>query len=58
MPAALPACAPHLKDIPGVNPAEFDQAAQGAVQNVSAVSQPRETSRADYKKMFEEAYKA
>jgi alcohol dehydrogenase len=49
---------PHLKDIPGVNPAEFDRAAQGAVQNVSACSQPRETGRADYKKMFEEAYKA
>lgn len=49
---------PHLKDIPGVDPQDFDQAAQGAMENLAAGSQPRLTSVADYKKMFEEAYKA
>lgn len=49
---------PHLKDIPGVNPQEFDHAAHGAVENLSAGSQPRTTVHADYMRMFEEAYKA
>jgi alcohol dehydrogenase len=49
---------PHLKDIPGVNPLEFDAAAQGAVENLAAGSQPRTTGHADYKRMFEEAYEA
>ena len=49
---------PHLKDIPGVNPQDFDQAAQGAMENLAAGSQPQPTTQADYKKMFDEAYKA
>lgn len=49
---------PRLKDIPGVDPNEFDHAAQGAMENVAAGSQPRQTSLADYKRMFEEAYRA
>ncbi|MGD9676343.1 MAG: iron-containing alcohol dehydrogenase, partial [Candidatus Bipolaricaulia bacterium] len=47
---------PHLRDVPGVHPDEFDLAAQGAVESVCASSQPRPTSHADYRRMFEEAY--
>lgn len=49
---------PHLKDMPGVDPQEFDHAAQGAVDSVCAGSQPRATVHSDYRRMFEDAYKA
>ncbi len=49
---------PHLKDIPGVDPTEFDYAAKGAMENVAAGSQPRPTSHEDYVRMFEAAYRA
>ena len=49
---------PRLRDIPGVDPDEFDYAAQGALANVAADSQPRPTGHADYVRMFTEAYDA
>ena len=47
---------PHLRDVPGVDPAEFDTAAQGAMENLAAGSQPRPMGHAEYRKMFEDAY--
>jgi len=47
---------PRLRDIPGVDPAEFDQAAQGAMENLAAGSQPRAIDHAGYKRLFEQAY--
>jgi len=47
---------PHLRDIPGVDPAEFDQAAKGALENLAAGSQPRPIDYAGYKILFEETY--
>ncbi len=49
---------PRLRDVPGVDPDEFDYAAQGALANVAAGSQPRPTDHADYVRMFREAYDA
>jgi alcohol dehydrogenase len=49
---------PRLSEIPGVDPKDFDQAAQGATENLAAGSQPRPTSVEDYRRMFDEAYKA
>jgi len=49
---------PRLKDIAGVNPDDFGYAAQGALENVAASSQPRPTGHADYVRMFKAAYEA
>lgn len=49
---------PRLRDLPGVDPSEFDYAAQGALDNVAAGSQPRPTSHADYVSLFMAAYDA
>lgn len=49
---------PRLSEIPGVDPKDFDQAAQGATENLAAGSQPRPTTVEDYRRMFDEAYKA
>jgi alcohol dehydrogenase len=47
---------PRLRDIPGVDPGEFGHAAQGAMENVAAGSQPRPTSLEDYMRLFQAAY--
>ncbi len=47
---------PYLRDIPGVDPQEFDHAAKGAMENLAAGSQPRATGQEDYERLFQEAY--
>jgi alcohol dehydrogenase len=49
---------PRLKDIPGVDPSDFELAAQGAMENGATEGQLRPVTRGDYRRMYEEAYKA
>lgn len=47
---------PKLKDVKGVDPADFEKLAAAAEKNVSTPSNAREITAADYLKLYQEVY--
>lgn len=47
---------PKMSDLENINPKDFNYLAEGATQNVSAPSNPRVATKADYLELFERAY--